>query len=89
MICLFLVSLALLAIVMPSCTDNMMAKNFGGKTTINLDKGQKLVNMTWKDDNLWVLTTYMTPADSAKAYFFKESASFGMMNGEITVFETK
>lgn len=31
-----------------SCTENARVKQWGGEGTINLPKGRKLVNVTWK-----------------------------------------
>jgi hypothetical protein len=40
-----------------SCTNNVMTRNYGGSETINLPVGDKLVNITWKENELWLLTT--------------------------------
>ena len=39
-----------------SCTENSRVKSFGGTGDINLPKGQKLVNVTWKETQIWYLT---------------------------------
>jgi hypothetical protein len=49
----------LLSIVAISSCDQTMARKYGGSTKINLPKGQKLVNITWKDSQLWYLTRPM------------------------------
>ena len=72
-----------------SCTENERAKRFGGTATINLPTGQKLVNVTWKDAQLWYLTRQMKPSDSAEAYEFKEESSFGIIEGTVKLVETK
>jgi len=38
-----------------SCTDNQRARNFGGTETITLEPQEKFINITWKQDNLWVI----------------------------------
>ncbi|AIW03543.1 hypothetical protein CPT_Moonbeam145 [Bacillus phage Moonbeam] len=65
------------------------AKKFGGTATLDLPKGEKLMNITWKDDHLWYLTRPMTKEDKAETYKFKESSNFGILEGEIVVKERK
>lgn len=72
-----------------SCTQNQRAKNFGGKAEINLPENQKLINATWKDDNLWYLTQSMSEADSAETYTFQEASSFGILEGTYIIRERK
>ena len=36
-------------VAMCSCTQNQMARSYGGKMTIELPKGEKLINATWKN----------------------------------------
>jgi hypothetical protein len=75
--------------LMSSCTKNEMAKNFGGTMVIDLTTGQKLVNVTWKEDEIWYLTKPMSASDSAETYSFHESSSFGIMEGTVIVKEHK
>jgi hypothetical protein len=72
-----------------SCTQNEIARNYGGSETIKLPVGEKLVNITWKEEHLWVLTTDMKSDDSAHIYNFKEKSSWGVMEGNITIVEIK
>ena len=65
------------------------AKNFGGDYTLKLPKNEKLVTITWKDNSLWYLTKPMTEDDVAETYKFQESADLGIMEGAVTVVETK
>lgn len=75
----------LLVLILASCTGNERARNFGGTEKITLEKGERLVNMTWKQDDLWLLTRQDTTAP--QVYHFKEKSSYGMMEGEIIVTE--
>lgn len=68
-----------------SCTSNEMARKYGGETTINLEQGQRLVNVTWKENDLWVLTRKDTTWP--KTYTFSEKSSYGILEGEITIVE--
>jgi len=72
------------------CTEQERAKDFGGATTVTLPKGQKLVNVTWKQEgNLWYLVRPMRAGEVAETYQFKESSSFGVMEGQVTLTETR
>ncbi len=51
--------LLIVLVAMCSCTQNQMARTYGGKMTIELPKGEKLVNATWKEANLFYLTEPM------------------------------
>ena len=57
-------------------------RKWGGSTTIELDP-------TWKDDSLWYLTRPMTKDDVAETHTFKESSNLGIIQGTVTVIETK
>ncbi len=82
--------LAIAVIVsMASCTQNERAKSFGGTATINLPQGQKLVNITWKEDQIWYLTRPMSSTDSAETYTFQEESSYGVMEGTVILKESK
>jgi hypothetical protein len=72
-----------------SCTENERTKNFGGKMTVNLPSGQKLVNVTWKEDEIWYITKPMSKTDSAETYTFQEESSFGVWEGTIILKESK
>ena len=79
---------AIICIGFVSCTQNQMARNFGGTEVINLEPGKRLVNITWKgNDNasLWILTKQDTTAPST--YSFKEKSGFGNMEGEVIINE--
>lgn len=64
-----------------SCTENARVKNFGGSGKITLDKGLKLEMITWKDNQLWVLTSDRPDSVAPKSYKFAEKSSFGVMEG--------
>lgn len=80
---------ALIMALMSGCTENQKAKSFGGNGEIELPVGQKLINATWKDDNLWYLTRPMVSTDTAAVYTFHEESSFGVMEGTYTIKEVK
>jgi len=81
----FALSIAVLTI---SC-DNVMSRKFGGSTTINLEKGQKLVEATWKENSLWYLTEPMDSNYVPKTKTFKEDSNFGVLEGTVTFVESR
>ena len=65
-------------------------KSFGGKMTLKLEPNQKLEEITWKDDDsLWYLTRPMTDDDVAEIHTFQQSSNFGIIEGTVTIVETK
>jgi hypothetical protein len=72
-----------------SCTENERVKSFGGKGTINLPKGRKLVTVTWKETQIWYLTRPMDSTDVAQTYQFQEESSWGLIEGTYNIVETK
>jgi hypothetical protein len=81
--------LALLLVTMAGCTEQQRAKKWGGDYTVELPAGQKLVNVTFKDSDLWYLTRPMTEEDKAETYTFQEDSTWGVMEGTVTIKEHK
>lgn len=86
---LAILALTLITFATSSCTDNTMAKSFGGNMDINLPTNTKLVNVTWKESELWYLTRPMHADETAETFTFHEKSSFGMLQGTVTFHETK
>jgi hypothetical protein len=68
--------------VTPSCQS--CTRTFGGTTNIELKDGEKFINVTWKNDNIWVLTQ---KANSPKTYTFTEYSNMGVLEGEVIITE--
>ena len=68
---------------------NPVARKMGCNMTINLKPGEKLVNATWKDTSLWILTRKMKSDDVVETYKFKEDSTFGVLEGTVTIYEYK
>jgi hypothetical protein len=81
--------IAVMSLMFVSCTENGRVKNWGGTATLNLPKGQKLLNVTWKESELWYLSRPMTATDSAETYNFQEKSSWDMMEGTYIIKEEK
>jgi hypothetical protein len=70
-----------LGITIISCTDNQRAKTFGGSEEIELKKNEVLINMTWKESNLWMQTIDTNTGIS----YFREKSSLGWVEGQIII----
>lgn len=83
------IALIVSTILLASCTQNSRVKNWGGTGNLDLPKGQKLVTVTWKGEEMWYLTRPMTDKDSAVSYSFREESSYGMVEGTFNINEVK
>ena len=77
-----------LIMILVSC-DQYNTRNFGGTTIINLEPGEKLIEATWKDNDLWYLVEPMDSDYVPKIKTFKESSTMGIMEGEVTFIESR
>ena len=78
-----------IAICFCGCTPQDMAKNFGGDMTVELEPGEKLEMITWKDDSLWYLTRPMRADETVETHIFQQSSSWGVFEGTVTVIESQ
>lgn len=81
--------LILIGILIGISNMNFVTRRFGGNITINLEANHKLVNVTWKDSSLWILTKEMKEDDVAEVYHFKEDSNFGIFEGSVEIIESK
>lgn len=87
---LLVITLCIPVLNATGCTSQSRAKSMGGSMTLELDPGQKLEEITWKDDNnLWYLTRPMRDDESPETHTFQQSSEFGVFEGTITVVESK
>ncbi len=86
---IYLVLITLIVIGLSSCTQNQMAKQYGGTAIVNLPKGQKLVTATWKEQSLWYLTKNMKEDDKAEQLIFQEESNLGLIEGKVIFIESK
>jgi hypothetical protein len=70
-----------------SCTEQQRAKTWGGSSTIHIPVEAKLVLVTWKNDDLWILIRERKEGEKAEEYLFQESSSWGLMEGKIKIVE--
>ena len=83
------VILIIVVALQSGCTKNSRVKNWGGSAEYELEPGQKLEEVTWKDDNLWILTRPMTEDDVAETHIFQESSLWSVMEGKVIIKESK
>jgi len=79
--------LLFVVIGMTSCTENARTRTFGGESTIILPEGTKLINVTWKETDLWYLTRKREPGEKIEEYTFQEKSSFGVWEGTFHIKE--
>lgn len=80
---------AVMALALPGCTDNQRARALGGTATKKLPPNMKLVNVTWKNADMWVLYRPMYPGEKAETYSFQEESNWGVLEGTVNIVETK
>lgn len=79
-----IILLSLLAIsTLTGCTDNVRSKAWGGTSTVELPKGQKLINVTWKGSQLWYLTRPAKAGETPESIAFKEKSDMGILEGTV------
>ena len=66
-----------------SCTENQRAKKYGGTATVKLPEGTKLIEATWKGEDLWYLYRPRRAGETIEIYTFKEESNFGVMEGKV------
>lgn len=69
------------------CSCNHIARVYGGSATVELEKDQKLVNASWKNDSLWILTRTRKADEPVEKYEYKENSMFGVLEGTVTITE--
>lgn len=75
-----------LSIFVPGCKQRM-TRNLGGSMTYTLEPQQRLINVTWKDNSLWVLTEARPTEVPPKTYKLQEKSSLGVLQGTVTIKE--
>lgn len=84
-----IITLVVLLTIATSCTEQHVARRYGGKLNIELPKGERLMMATWKESNLFYLTEPMDSGYIPKKKVFRESSNFGIWEAEITFIERK
>lgn len=70
------------------CTQNQLAKHYGGTAVINLPVNAQLTSVTFKDANIWVLMKQRPVGQKPEIHTFKEYSNFGALEGTV-IFQEK
>jgi hypothetical protein len=70
-------------------TENSRAKRFGGTMNVELPQGQKLFDVTWKENSIWYATRPMRSGETAEVYSFQEDSALGIIEGKVIFTEQK
>ena len=81
------IAAALVAALSLTACENTLARRYGGTTHVDAKAGHKVVNITWKGDNLWILTRPMHEGEQAETLTFSESSTYGVLQGHVVVRE--
>lgn len=82
-----LLLLVAMSLCLFSCTEQQRAKKWGGTATMKLPPDTKLVMLTWKGDQLWILHRSRRPDEKVETYSFKENSSWGVVEGLVNIEE--
>lgn len=74
-------------LIATGCTENQRTRYYGGNQTIDLPAGQKFLEVTWKDSDLYYLTRPMRDGETAETYTFQEKSDYGVFEGTIKIVE--
>ena len=83
-----LIVILLMFLCLTSC-EQTITRTMGGTTKIELEPGEKLVEATWKGDNIWYLVEPMDSNYIPKTKVFKESSMFGTLEGKVIFYEKR
>lgn len=72
-----------------SCTENHMARKFGGTVKVEVEPGYKVTSATWKDDDLFYFIEPMEEGYIPKEKKFIESSSYGVLESTVIFKESK
>lgn len=78
---------AVVLLLVSSCTDNVRARQFGGTSYIDVTRGQKVIGVTFKENNIWILTRPAKAGEVAEVIEFIEHSNFGVLNGKVILKE--
>lgn len=85
-ICSLFIILIMSCFIMSGCS-NYVAKTWGGTTSIKLEPNKKLMMITFKDNNLWILTRQKKANETSECYEFKEQSNIGILEGTVNICE--
>lgn len=79
-----------MVLMLNGCTEQSVTRDMGGSMTVELEPGQKLELVTWKDDaSLWYLTRPMRDGEEPETHTYQQQSEFGVFEGTVTIVESK
>ena len=66
---------------------NWIAKRIGGSAHVTLPSKHKLVTLTWKQDDMWILYRPFREGEKAEYYIYREDSKFGLIEGTVIIKE--
>jgi hypothetical protein len=82
-----IIALVAMSLALIACSENDQARNHGGTMTVQLPPGEKLVNVTWKDNDLWYLTRKRKEGEVTESLVFREKSGMGWSQGTVVLNE--
>lgn len=80
-----LIIFAISLLALAACTENQRARNFGGTEILNLEPNERFINITWKEEDLWIIVQDTITGD----FYAREKSSFGVMQGKVIIKKIK
>jgi len=75
------------AFTFASCTENQMAKKFGGTMKVDLPANTEFVSATWKNDELWYIHRPRKQGETIDTIIMQEDSNFGLVEGKVLFIE--
>jgi uncharacterized lipoprotein YehR (DUF1307 family) len=66
-------------VALASCTENERARRFGGTEEITLKPNEVVLNVTWKQNEMWICTQDTI----TNVTYFREKSAWGIMEGTV------
>ncbi len=80
-------SILLALFTLTACTENVRARGYGGTAKLEAHAGHKVIGVTWKATDLWILTRPMELGEEPTTLILQESSSWGMLEGKVVIHE--
>lgn len=85
----YLFGLFLFPLFLSGCTDNSLARTYGGTMTIEVEPGYRVTSATWKETDLFYFIEPMDDDYTPKTKKLIESSHFGILESEVVFIERK
>jgi len=81
--------ISVLALVSLVGCENTLTRKYGGSMTVSIPCDQKVMNVTWKQDDMWYLTRPMDLSEDPSILTFKEKSVYGALEGQVILTESR